>query len=74
MIVVRAACANLLLGLAGQIAPAGDRHRMSRKSTKLLKAALTTLHYTGVDGMVAPVARGVGLLRAQSGHRINYCI
>jgi len=35
---------------------------MSRRSTKLLKAALTTLHYTGIDGMMAPMARGVGVI------------
>ena len=35
---------------------------MSRRSTKLLKVALSTLHYTGVDGMMAPLAQGVGVV------------
>ncbi len=33
---------------------------MSRKSTNFLKAGLSTLHYTGADGVLAPFTRGVG--------------
>ena len=35
---------------------------MSRRSTKLLKAALSALHYSGADGLMAPFTRGVGVI------------
>lgn len=35
---------------------------MSRKSTNILKAALKTMHYSGLDRMMAPMARGVGMI------------
>ena len=33
---------------------------MSRRTTKLLKAVLSTLHYSGADSMIAPFTRGLG--------------
>ena len=33
---------------------------MSRRTTKLLRAGLSALHYSGADGMLAPLTRGVG--------------
>ena len=35
---------------------------MSRRTTKLLKAALSTLHYSGADGLMAPFTKGVGVI------------
>jgi peptidoglycan/xylan/chitin deacetylase (PgdA/CDA1 family) len=35
---------------------------MSRRTTKLLRAALSTLHYTGADRIAAPVAGGDGVI------------
>ena len=35
---------------------------MSRRSTTLLKAALTALHYTGADGLMAPYTSGNGVI------------
>lgn len=35
---------------------------MSRRSTKLLKAALSALHYTGADGLIAPFTAGNGVI------------
>lgn len=35
---------------------------MSRKSTKLLKAALSALHYSGADGLIAPYTSGDGVI------------
>jgi peptidoglycan/xylan/chitin deacetylase (PgdA/CDA1 family) len=35
---------------------------MSRRTTKLLKAALSTLHYTGVDRLVAPYTSADGVI------------
>lgn len=35
---------------------------MSRRSTKLLKAALSALHYTGADGLIAPFTSGKGVI------------
>lgn len=35
---------------------------MSRRSTKLLKAVLSTLHYTGADSVIAPFTRGIGAI------------
>jgi peptidoglycan/xylan/chitin deacetylase (PgdA/CDA1 family) len=35
---------------------------MSRRTTKLLKAVLSTLHYSGADSMIAPFTRGVGAI------------
>jgi peptidoglycan/xylan/chitin deacetylase (PgdA/CDA1 family) len=35
---------------------------MSRKSTKLMQAALTTLHYTGLGALLAPLTRGKGII------------
>lgn len=35
---------------------------MSRRSTKLLKAALSALHYTGADGLIAPFTSGNGVI------------
>jgi peptidoglycan/xylan/chitin deacetylase (PgdA/CDA1 family) len=35
---------------------------MSTYSTKLLKTALSALHYTGVDALVAPYTRGAGIV------------
>jgi len=33
---------------------------MSRRSTRVLKAALSALHYSGADSMIAPFTRGIG--------------
>lgn len=35
---------------------------MSRRSTKLLKAALSALHYSGADGLIAPFTAGNGVI------------
>ncbi len=35
---------------------------MSRRSTKLLKAALSALHYSGADGLAAPFFGGKGVI------------
>ncbi|MEQ1717755.1 MAG: polysaccharide deacetylase family protein [Hyphomicrobium sp.] len=35
---------------------------MSRRSTRLLKAALSALHYTGADGLIAPFTSGNGVI------------
>ena len=35
---------------------------MSRRTTKILKAALSTLHYSGADSMIAPFTRGIGAI------------
>ncbi|MCB1506742.1 MAG: polysaccharide deacetylase family protein [Hyphomicrobiaceae bacterium] len=35
---------------------------MSRRGTKLLKAALSVMHYTGADGLAAPFTRGNGVI------------
>ncbi len=35
---------------------------MSRRTTKLLKAVLSALHYTGADSMIAPFTRGAGAI------------
>ncbi len=35
---------------------------MSRRSTGLMKAALSALHYTGADGMLSPLTSGVGVI------------
>lgn len=35
---------------------------MSKRSTKLLKAALSALHYTGADGLIAPFTSGNGVI------------
>jgi peptidoglycan/xylan/chitin deacetylase (PgdA/CDA1 family) len=35
---------------------------MSRRSTKLFKAALSALHYTGADGLIAPFTSGNGVI------------
>jgi peptidoglycan/xylan/chitin deacetylase (PgdA/CDA1 family) len=35
---------------------------MSRRSTKLFKAALSALHYTGADGLIAPFTAGNGVI------------
>lgn len=35
---------------------------MSRRSTRILKAALHTLYYSGADGLVAPFTRGEGVI------------
>lgn len=35
---------------------------MSRKSTRYVKAALSALHYTGIDGLVGPLTRGLGCI------------
>lgn len=35
---------------------------MSRRSTTLLKAALSALHYTGADGLIAPFTSGKGVI------------
>lgn len=35
---------------------------MSAISTRIVKAALSTLHYTGVDGVAAPFMRGEGVI------------
>ena len=35
---------------------------MSRKTTKLLKAALSTLHYSRADELMAPFTQGVGVI------------
>lgn len=35
---------------------------MSRRTTRLLKAVLSTLHYSGADSMIAPLTRGVGAI------------
>ncbi|MGL4397585.1 MAG: polysaccharide deacetylase family protein [Hyphomicrobium sp.] len=35
---------------------------MSRRSTKLLKAALSALHYSGADGLIAPFTSGDGVI------------
>lgn len=35
---------------------------MSRRSTRLLKAALSALHYTGADGLIAPFTSGRGVI------------
>ena len=54
-------------GLAGSaglaIGWARDRFlRMSRRSTKLLKAALSALHYTGADGLLSHFTSGNGVI------------
>jgi peptidoglycan/xylan/chitin deacetylase (PgdA/CDA1 family) len=35
---------------------------MSRRTTKLLKVALSALHYSGADSMIAPFTRGIGAI------------
>jgi peptidoglycan/xylan/chitin deacetylase (PgdA/CDA1 family) len=35
---------------------------MSQRTTKLLKAALSALHYTGADGLIAPFTAGNGVV------------
>ena len=35
---------------------------MSRRSTGLMRAALSALHYTGADGMLSPLTSGVGVI------------
>jgi peptidoglycan/xylan/chitin deacetylase (PgdA/CDA1 family) len=35
---------------------------MSRRSTKLLKAALSAVHYSGADSLLAPMTRGRGVI------------
>ena len=35
---------------------------MSRRTTKLMKAALAALHYTGADGLIAPFTAGNGVI------------
>jgi peptidoglycan/xylan/chitin deacetylase (PgdA/CDA1 family) len=35
---------------------------MSRRTTKILKAVLSTLHYSGADSMIAPFTRGIGAI------------
>jgi peptidoglycan/xylan/chitin deacetylase (PgdA/CDA1 family) len=35
---------------------------MSRRSTKLLKAALTAMHYSGAGGLLAPLTGGIGAI------------
>ncbi|HRD74918.1 MAG TPA: polysaccharide deacetylase family protein [Hyphomicrobiaceae bacterium] len=35
---------------------------MSRRSTSLFKAALSALHYSGTDSMLAPLTRGAGVI------------
>lgn len=35
---------------------------MTRRSTKLFKAALSALHYTGADGLIAPFTAGNGVI------------
>ena len=35
---------------------------MGRRTTGLLKAALSALHYSGADGMLSPLTRGVGVI------------
>lgn len=35
---------------------------MSRRSTQLLKAALSALHYSGADGLIAPYTSGDGVI------------
>ncbi len=35
---------------------------MSRHTTSLLKAALSALHYTGADGAMSPLTRGIGVV------------
>src|SRR4026207_1932081 len=40
----------------------GKQGCMSRRTTKILKAALSTLHYSGADSMIAPFTRGIGAI------------
>lgn len=35
---------------------------MSRRTTRLLRAALTAMYYSGADGLVAPFTRGAGVI------------
>jgi peptidoglycan/xylan/chitin deacetylase (PgdA/CDA1 family) len=35
---------------------------MSRRTTTLLKAVLSALHYSGADSMIAPLTRGIGAI------------
>ena len=35
---------------------------MSRRTTSLLKGALSTMYYTGIHRMMAPVTQGVGMI------------
>ena len=35
---------------------------MSRRTTKILKAVLSALHYSGADSMIAPFTRGIGAI------------
>jgi hypothetical protein len=35
---------------------------MSRRTTRILKAVLSTLHYSGADSMIAPFTRGIGAI------------
>jgi len=35
---------------------------MSRRSTKLLKAALSVVHYSGAESLLAPLTRGAGVI------------
>ena len=35
---------------------------MSRRTTKILKAALSALHYSGADSIIAPFTRGIGAI------------
>lgn len=35
---------------------------MGRRSTRLRKAALSALHFSGADGMIAPFTRGIGAI------------
>jgi peptidoglycan/xylan/chitin deacetylase (PgdA/CDA1 family) len=35
---------------------------MSRRTTKILKAVLSAMHYSGADSMIAPLTRGIGAI------------
>jgi hypothetical protein len=35
---------------------------MSRRSTKLLKAALAAVHYSGAENILAPFTKGAGVI------------
>ena len=35
---------------------------MSRRSTKLLKAALAAVHYSGAESFLGPLTKGVGVI------------
>ena len=35
---------------------------MSRRTTNILKAVLSAMHYSGADSMIAPLTRGIGAI------------